>query len=213
MHEFSRSVDPPSAPTFPHTQRDREMAAVAYLVVANPSAKNNLGTLIRCAAAFAVEEVIVVGASKWSTHGAHGSNKVNAQGAELYLLKLPAVYGCLLFWVSLRTSQSVRGVECYGCQQVVRPSRQRSPHHLAGSSSRRCACCMFFGFKFEIATRPLPVVLSPTQTQSTGSRARSIATAVCIEFSSGSFRPGYTECAKLGYLLFCVRSDHVDHGK
>ena len=69
------------------------MAAVAYLVVANPSAKNNLGTLIRCAAAFAVEEVIVVGASKWSTHGAHGSNKVcmhncleicTAVGAHLY---------------------------------------------------------------------------------------------------------------------------------
>lgn len=56
------------------------MAAVAYLVVANPSAKNNLGTLIRCAAAFSVEEVVVVGSSKWSTHGAHGSNKVQSQG-------------------------------------------------------------------------------------------------------------------------------------
>lgn len=52
------------------------MGAVAYLVVANPSSKNNLGTLIRCAAAFGVEEVVVVGASKWSTHGAHGSHKV-----------------------------------------------------------------------------------------------------------------------------------------
>ncbi|CAN0526963.1 unnamed protein product, partial [Scytosiphon promiscuus] len=51
------------------------MSAVAYLVVANPSSKNNLGTLIRCAAAFGVEEVVVVGASKWSTHGAHGSHK------------------------------------------------------------------------------------------------------------------------------------------
>lgn len=51
---------------------------VAYLVLTNPSSKNNLGTLIRCAAAFAVEEVIVVGASAWSTHGAHGSNKVGA---------------------------------------------------------------------------------------------------------------------------------------
>lgn len=51
------------------------MTVEAYLVVANPSSKNNLGTLIRCAAAFAVEEVIVVGAAKWSTHGAHGSNK------------------------------------------------------------------------------------------------------------------------------------------
>ncbi|CAM9543052.1 unnamed protein product, partial [Laminaria digitata] len=51
------------------------MSAVAYLVVANPSSKNNLGTLIRCAAAFGVEEVVVVGAPKWSTHGAHGSHK------------------------------------------------------------------------------------------------------------------------------------------
>ncbi|CAM9408851.1 unnamed protein product [Pylaiella littoralis] len=49
--------------------------AVAYLVLANPSPKHNLGTLIRCASAFAVEEVIVVGASTFSTHGAHGSNK------------------------------------------------------------------------------------------------------------------------------------------
>ena len=52
------------------------MSTVAYLVLENPSNKNNLGTLIRCAAAFATEEVVVVGARKWSTHGAHGSNKV-----------------------------------------------------------------------------------------------------------------------------------------
>lgn len=51
------------------------MIPEAYIVVANPSSKNNLGTIIRCAAAFSVEEVIVVGAAKWSTHGAHGSNK------------------------------------------------------------------------------------------------------------------------------------------
>ncbi|CAM9692211.1 unnamed protein product [Hapterophycus canaliculatus] len=51
------------------------MTPVAYLVLGNPSTKNNLGTLIRCAAAFAVEEVVVVGATKWSTHGAHGSHK------------------------------------------------------------------------------------------------------------------------------------------
>lgn len=49
--------------------------AEAYLAVPNPSSKNNLGTLIRCAAAFAVEEVVIVGVSKWSTHGAHGSHK------------------------------------------------------------------------------------------------------------------------------------------
>lgn len=47
-----------------------------YLVVSNPSSKNNLGNVIRCAAAFAVSELIVVGFDKWGTHGAHGSHKV-----------------------------------------------------------------------------------------------------------------------------------------
>lgn len=48
-----------------------------YLVLSNPAGtKNNLGNLIRCAAAFAVAQVVVVGADRWSTHGAHGSHKV-----------------------------------------------------------------------------------------------------------------------------------------
>ncbi|CAM9225885.1 unnamed protein product [Choristocarpus tenellus] len=46
-----------------------------YLALSNPSTRNNLGNLIRCAAAFAVEEICVVGANKWSTHGAHGAHK------------------------------------------------------------------------------------------------------------------------------------------
>ncbi|CAM9929285.1 unnamed protein product [Discosporangium mesarthrocarpum] len=52
-----------------------EGVPVVYLAIANPSVRNNLGTLIRCAAAFAVKEVVVVGVSKFSTHGAHGSQK------------------------------------------------------------------------------------------------------------------------------------------
>ncbi len=36
--------------------------------------RGNLGPLLRCCCAFGAEEVIVIGASKFSTHGAHGSN-------------------------------------------------------------------------------------------------------------------------------------------
>ncbi len=36
--------------------------------------RGNLGPLLRCCCAFGVEEVAVVGISKFSTHGAHGSN-------------------------------------------------------------------------------------------------------------------------------------------
>lgn len=51
---------------------------VAYVALFNPSPRNNLGTLIRCASAFGVEELVIVGVSKWSTHGAHGSQKACA---------------------------------------------------------------------------------------------------------------------------------------
>jgi tRNA(Leu) C34 or U34 (ribose-2'-O)-methylase TrmL len=45
--------------------------------LSNPSVRNNLGPVLRCCAAFASTEVMVVGYSKWNTHGAHGSNKVS----------------------------------------------------------------------------------------------------------------------------------------
>lgn len=82
------------------------MSAVAYLVVANPSSKNNLGTLIRCAAAFGVEEVVVVGAPKWSTHGAHGSHKVT-----LFHTKDVSLF-CMLLSLPPERMQQACGV-CY----------------------------------------------------------------------------------------------------
>ncbi len=36
--------------------------------------RGNIGPLLRCCCAFGAEEVIVIGVSKFSTHGAHGSN-------------------------------------------------------------------------------------------------------------------------------------------
>ncbi|CAM9326520.1 unnamed protein product [Ectocarpus fasciculatus] len=93
------------------------MSAVAYLVIANPSSKNNLGTLIRCGAAFAVEEVIVVGASKWSTHGAHGSHK-------------HLRYRCFDDWETAATFlRDERGCDLCGVvnQSQIQPQRRDSP--------------------------------------------------------------------------------------
>ena len=46
-----------------------------YLVLNNPKPTNNLGPLLRCAAAFAISEVVLVGYQKCNTEGAHGSDK------------------------------------------------------------------------------------------------------------------------------------------
>ncbi|CAM9600971.1 unnamed protein product [Ectocarpus sp. 13 AM-2016] len=93
------------------------MSAVAYLVLANPSSKNNLGTLIRCGAAFAVEEVIVVGAFKWSTHGAHGSHK-------------HLRYRCFHDWETAATFlRDEKGCDLCGVvnQSQIQPQRRDSP--------------------------------------------------------------------------------------
>jgi hypothetical protein len=66
--------------------------------LSNPSVRNNLGPVLRCCAAFASTEVMVVGFSKWSTHGAHGSNKVstaircNALAKSRAVAELPLVH-------------------------------------------------------------------------------------------------------------------------
>ena len=46
-----------------------------YLLLENTHKANNLGTVLRCAAAFGVEQVVVVGCNKCSTHGSHGAAK------------------------------------------------------------------------------------------------------------------------------------------
>ena len=46
-----------------------------YLLIENPSKGNNLGPILRCAAAFAVHQVIFVGYEKCGTDGSHGASR------------------------------------------------------------------------------------------------------------------------------------------
>lgn len=46
-----------------------------YLLLENTHKCNNLGTILRCAAAFGVTQVVAVGCNKCSTHGSHGAAK------------------------------------------------------------------------------------------------------------------------------------------
>lgn len=50
-------------------------AHAAYVVVSSCSSRQNLGTVIRCAVAFGAQAVVVIGAARFSTHGAHGAQK------------------------------------------------------------------------------------------------------------------------------------------
>lgn len=52
-------------------ERGREI----FLLLENPSKGNNLGPIIRCAAAFAIRKIVAVGYEKCSTEGAHGAGK------------------------------------------------------------------------------------------------------------------------------------------
>lgn len=47
----------------------------SYLLIENPSKRNNLGPFLRCAAAFGVETIVFVGYAKCSSHGSHGADK------------------------------------------------------------------------------------------------------------------------------------------
>lgn len=46
-----------------------------YLLLENPKKSNNLGPILRCAAAFGVSQVVAVGYDKCSTQGSHGAAK------------------------------------------------------------------------------------------------------------------------------------------
>ena len=47
----------------------------AYLLIENPNKSNNLGPILRCAAAFAIQQVIFIGSAKCTVRGSHGSSK------------------------------------------------------------------------------------------------------------------------------------------
>lgn len=46
-----------------------------YLLLNNPKPNNNLGPLLRCASAFSISQVMMIGYLKCNTEGAHGANK------------------------------------------------------------------------------------------------------------------------------------------
>ena len=46
-----------------------------FLLIENPKKSNNLGPILRCAAAFAVTQVVLVGYDKCNTEGSHGASK------------------------------------------------------------------------------------------------------------------------------------------
>ena len=46
-----------------------------FLLIENPKKSNNLGPILRCAAAYAVKQVVFVGYEKCSTEGSHGAAK------------------------------------------------------------------------------------------------------------------------------------------
>ena len=54
------------------SRRGAAAASTSILVLHNVAKKKNFGDLIRTAAAMGVDEVVVVGAAKLATHGAHG---------------------------------------------------------------------------------------------------------------------------------------------
>lgn len=54
---------------------DASTSRVPYLLLQNPKPNNNLGPILRCAAAYGVKTVLAVGYSKCSVEGSHGASK------------------------------------------------------------------------------------------------------------------------------------------
>ena len=53
---------------------EEKVSFASFLILFNISKRHNVGTLLRCAAAFRVEEVLLVGASGYNTFGSHGAD-------------------------------------------------------------------------------------------------------------------------------------------
>jgi hypothetical protein len=55
--------------------QDQKLPPRIFLLIENPKKSNNLGPILRCAAAFATTQVVKVGYDKCNTEGAHGASK------------------------------------------------------------------------------------------------------------------------------------------
>ncbi len=73
------AIPPPSlaqsSPPSPSTSTPCTDSSCSYLLIQNPSKSTNLGPILRCASAFAVEAVILIGYDKCSVKGSHGASK------------------------------------------------------------------------------------------------------------------------------------------
>lgn len=49
-------------------------SARSFLVI-EIKPKQNIGTILRCAVAFGIDALVVIGSHKFGTHGAHGAQK------------------------------------------------------------------------------------------------------------------------------------------
>lgn len=68
------------------SKTDEELPPRIFLLLENPKKSNNLGPILRCAAAFAVTQVVVVGYDKCNTEGSHGASK------HVEMVAFPALY-------------------------------------------------------------------------------------------------------------------------
>lgn len=75
-----------------------------FLLLENSKKSNNLGPILRCAAAFAVTQVVAVGFDKCSTEGSHGASK------HVPIIAFPTVEQANLY---LRTAVEEGGCGCH----------------------------------------------------------------------------------------------------
>lgn len=88
----ARSSEPPKLPP------------QMFLLLENPRPTNNLGPILRCASAFGITTVVVVGYEKCSVDGAHGAHK------NVAIVAFPVVEQALAFLRKTCQCQSIVGI-------------------------------------------------------------------------------------------------------
>jgi hypothetical protein len=112
-----------------------------FLLIENPKKSNNLGPILRCAAAFAVTQVILVGYDKCNTEGSHGASK------HVDIVAFPVWNQAVAY---LRRSiedengddgggcncQTLMGLLCVGAAGAYRPAGYPTAHTIQHDSVR-----------------------------------------------------------------------------
>ncbi|KAI2490126.1 hypothetical protein MHU86_24455 [Fragilaria crotonensis] len=108
-----------------------------FLLIENPKKSNNLGPILRCAAAFAVTQVILVGYDKCNTEGSHGASK------HVDIVAFPVWNQAVAY---LRRSindenggcncETLMGLLCVGAAGAYSPAGYPSAHNIQHDSIR-----------------------------------------------------------------------------